>query len=141
MEAVEPGNDTTLVQHGRRLSFALWALQAILAALFLMAGIMKFVMPIAQMAKQTSLPAPLIHFVGVCEILGAIGLVVPALSRIRPVLTPIAACGLVIIMVGATVVSVPEGWMALFPFLIGVVAAWVAYGRFRLRPIEPRRRF
>lgn len=116
----------------------LWTLQSLLAALFLFAGVMKFVMPIQEMVKQTSLPAWFLLFIGVAEILGAIGLIVPALSRIWPVLTSIAACGLVIIMAGATILSLPMGAIALFPFIAGLLAAFVAYGRLRLQPIEAR---
>jgi hypothetical protein len=73
----------------------------------------------------------------VAEIVGALGLIVPSLLRIRPGLTPLAAAGLVIIMVGATVVSLMIGGvlMALMPFVIGLLAAFVAYGRWKLAPI------
>ncbi len=124
---------------GKGLSVALWVTQTLLAVLFLFSGVMKFVMPVAEMTKQSSLPGWFLHFIGVMEVLGGIGLVLPALLRIWPFLTPIAACGLVIIMAGATVTSMPMGWVALFPFLAGVIAAFIAYGRFRLQPIQPRR--
>lgn len=122
----------------RRLSVALWTAQGVLAAIFLLSGAMKFVIPIEQMAKQTSLPVLFLRFVGVCEVLGAIGLVVPALSRIWPLLTPIAACGLLIIMVGATAVSMPMGWVALFPLSVGLMTAFVAWGRLRADPVRAR---
>ncbi len=124
---------------GLGLAIALWTTQIILALLFLFAGVMKFVMPVAEMTKNSSLPGSFFHFIGVVEVLGGIGLVLPSLLRIAPFLTPLAACGLVIIMVGATALSVPMGWIALFPFVVGVMAAFIAYGRFRLRPILPRR--
>ncbi len=126
---------------GRRkgLSITLWTMQSLLAALFLFAGTMKFVMPVEEMAKQSSLPGAFFHFIGVCEILGGIGLVAPALLRIWPVLTPVAACGLVVIMAGATIISIPMGWIAAFPLAVGIAAAFIAYGRFRLKPIVPRR--
>ena len=116
----------------------LWTAQIFLAVLFLFAGVMKFVMPVEQMTKQSSLPGSFFHFIGVVELLGGVGLIVPALLRIWPWLTPLAACGLVIIMAGATVMTGPMGWAALFPFLVGVLAAFVAYGRFRLKPVPPR---
>jgi uncharacterized membrane protein YphA (DoxX/SURF4 family) len=131
--------DVLSVKSGRSLVIALWTTQIILALLFLFAGVMKFVMPVEMMTKNSSLPGSFFHFIGVVEVLGGIGLVLPSLLRIAPLLTPVAACGLVIIMAGATALSVPMGWIALFPFLVGVVAAFVAYGRFRLRKIEPRR--
>ena len=76
-----------------------------------------------------------IHFIGVCEVLGALGLILPGLLHIKPGLTPLAAAGLVIIMIGATVLSLPMGVvMALLPLVTGLLAAFVAYGRWRLAP-------
>lgn len=137
---------TARTKHGlsterrRGLSVALWTTQAVLAALFLFAGVMKFVMPVEEMTKQSSLPGSFFHFIGICELLGGIGLILPALLRIWPLLTPVAACGLLIIMAGATVLSVPMGWIAVFPLFVGIMVAFVAYGRFCLRPIPPGRR-
>jgi hypothetical protein len=117
----------------------LWTIQILLALLFLFAGGAKFVMPVDQMTQ--AMPAPLasgsfIHFIGVCEVLGGLGLVLPGLLRVKPGLTPLAASGLVIIMIGATVISVPQGVpMALFPLVTGILAAFVAYGRWRLAPL------
>lgn len=139
--AMELSEDRVPVRSGRSLSVTLWIIQGLLAALFILAGVMKFVMPIAQTSTQSLLSAPLfIHFIGVCEVLGGIGLVLPALLRIWPVLTPIAACGLVIIMVGATVVTRSAGWFVVVPLFMGIMAAFVAYCRVSLRPIQPRTR-
>ena len=137
---IKLGDDVHRTGRRRGLSIALWAIQVILAVLFLLTGAMKFMLSAQQMAKQSPLPVPFIHFIGVCEILGGIGLVLPALFRIWPILTPIAACGLVIIMLGATVITLSMGWMALGPLLLGLAAGFVAYGRFRLRPLQPRLR-
>jgi uncharacterized membrane protein YphA (DoxX/SURF4 family) len=129
------GNDS----RSPALNYALWTAQVLLAALFLFAGVMKFVMPVAEMTKQSSLPGWFFWFIGVCEILGALGLILPSLLRIKPGLTPLAAAGLVIIMIGATVISASGGVKAaLFPFIAGVLAAFVAYGRWRLWPIAPK---
>jgi len=76
-----------------------------------------------------------IHFIGVCEVLGGLGLVLPGLLRIRPGLTPLAAAGLVVIMIGATVVSIPMGAVAALPLVVGILAAFVAYGRWRVAPL------
>ena len=84
------------------MNIALWVVQALLAALFLFAGGMKFVMSIEEMTKQVPLPGWFLHFIGVVEVLGALGLILPWLTRIRPGLTPLAAAGLAIIMIGAT---------------------------------------
>ena len=115
----------------------LWILQGLLAALFLFAGGVKLVMPIDEMAAQTGLPGGFLQFIGVCEMLGAVGLILPGLLRIRPGLTSTAAAGLVIIMIGATVLTVRDMGvvMALFPCVVGILAAFVAYGRWRLAPL------
>jgi uncharacterized membrane protein len=125
----------------RRLGVALWTVQTLLALLFLFAGSMKFIMPIAEMTKQIPFSATFLYFIGFCEIAGALGLILPSLLRIRPVLTPIAAVGLVIIMIGATVVTLSIGPAApaAMPFLVGVLAAFVAYGRSQLAPIGAHR--
>jgi uncharacterized membrane protein YphA (DoxX/SURF4 family) len=140
MEAVMKNSDLRVLSPtpGKALGIALWTTQIMLALLFLFAGVMKFVMPVEEMTKNSSLPGSFFHFIGVMEVLGGIGLVLPSVLRIWPFLTPVAACGLVIIMAGATVTSIPMGWISLLPFLLGIIAAFIAYGRFRLRPIRPR---
>src|ERR1043166_6736270 len=103
------------------MNILLWILQSLLSLLFLFAGVMKFLMPVAEMQKGSPVVFPgwFFHFIGVCEIMGGIGLILPALLRIKPGLTPIAAAGLCIITLGATIVtamaSVP---MALTPLVV-----------------------
>jgi len=123
-----------------KLNVLLWVIQALLALLFLFAGVVKLVIPMAAMAKQTGLPGGFLRFIAVCEVLGALGLLLPGIMRIKTGLTALAACGLVIIMIGATWisvlhVSVPAG---LFPFIVGVLAAFVAYGRAKLAPLREK---
>ncbi len=114
----------------------LWVVQVILALLFLFAGGAKLVMPAAQLTSQSPLPPALLRFVGVMEILGALGLVLPGMLRIRPELTGWAAAGLVIIMVGAVVVSIQTMGLAgaAVPLVTGALALFVAYGRWRIAP-------
>ena len=83
------------------MNIALWIAQGLLAAMFLFAGGMKLVIPIEEMLKQMPIPLPgwFLRFTGVVEVLGAIGLILPWLLRIRPGLTPLAAAGLVIVMI------------------------------------------
>jgi uncharacterized membrane protein YphA (DoxX/SURF4 family) len=118
------------------MTYALWIVQVLLAALFLFAGVMKLVLPLDQLAGPMPLPGPFLRFIGVAEVLGGLGLVIPGLLRIRPGLTPLAAAGLVIIMIGATVIGLMVGdpMMALMPAAVGLLAAFVAYGRWRLVP-------
>ncbi|PYP33587.1 MAG: DoxX family protein [Gemmatimonadetes bacterium] len=126
----------------KRASALLWTVQAVLAALFLYAGGFKLALPLAALAKLSPLPAPFLKFVGVCEVTGAIGLVLPGLLKIRTGLTPLAAAGLVVIMVGATVVTVATQGVApaVLPFVVGILAATVAYGRWQRAPLIPLRR-
>lgn len=114
----------------------LWTLQILLAALFLFAGGAKFVMPMDQVSQQTHLPVWFIHFIGVAEVTGAAGLILPRLLKIKHGLTPLAAAALVVIMIGATVVTLqgPSPAGALIPLVTGILCAFVAYGRWRLAP-------
>ena len=120
--------------HSRHTNALLWTIQALLAALFLFAGGMKLVMPAVVLAQQSHLPAAFMKFIGTCEVLGAIGLIVPGLTKIREELTPLAAAGLVIVMIGATTVTVLQqgpGVAAVVPVVVGVLAATIARGRTR----------
>jgi len=111
----------------------LWIVQGLLAALFLLAGAPKLIMSAAQMASPgpIQLPVLFIRFIGVCEILGAIGMILPGLTGIKPGLTPLGAAGLVIIMTGATVVNLVDGPapFAILTAILGLMAAYVVYGR------------
>jgi hypothetical protein len=103
----------------------------LLAALFLFAGGMKLVMPIEAMTQQMALPGLFLRFIGVCEVLGALGLILPAALRIRPGLTPLAARLLVPIMIGATVLSITTGGISagVMPCIVGVACAFIAHRR------------
>jgi hypothetical protein len=95
---------------------------------------MKLILPVEEMTQQLPLPGLFLRFIAVCEVLGAIGLILPGLLAIRPGLTPLAAAGLFIVMVGATVVTLGAGdvALALLPLAVGILAAFVAHGRWRL---------
>ena len=148
---------------GRRMTVALWVVQGLLALVFLFSGASKLVMSIEEMTKDVALPGAFLRFIGVAEIagglglvlpgafvrfigvvevLGGLGLVLPGLLRIRPGLTPWAAAGLVIIMIGAVWITLAGGGdtakMAVVPAVTGILAAFVAYGRWRLAPILPK---
>jgi len=116
-----------------RTNVALWTVQGMLAALFLFAGVMKLVTPAEMLADMMPLPVAFVKFIGMCETLGALGLILPGLFRMQRGLTPAAATGLVMIMIGATVTTVIliDAPSAVFPFVVGVLCALVAYGRRR----------
>ena len=120
------------------MNIALWIAQILLAAVFLFSGSMKFIMTVEEMTKQMAMPGWFLHFIGMAEVLGGLGLILPGLLRIKPGLTPLAAAGLVIIMVGATVIGAMIGpvVMALIPVVVGLLAAFVAYGRWRVAPLR-----
>lgn len=125
------------------MNILLWILQILLALLFLFAGGTKFYYTYEQMKamgppNQVLPPAWFIHFIGVCEILGALGLVLPGLLRIKQHLTVLAAIGLTIIMIGAVVITAmgPGVGAAIPAVVIGLLLAFVAYGRTKLRPFS-----
>ena len=120
----------------RKSEIALWGVQGLLAALFLFAGGMKLVMSLEAMKGPVELPGFFLRFIGVAEVLGAVGLILPQALRIKQFLTPLAAAGLVIIMIGATTISVATMGVgaAVMPFVVGVLAATVAYRRWQPAP-------
>lgn len=126
------------------MNIALWIIQVLLALLFLFAGATKLILPLEVLASmgspnQVHLPGLLVRFIGVCEVLGALGLLLPGLLRIRPGLTSLAAGGLVIIMIGAVVLTLIGDGVgpSVFPLLVALLTAFVAYGRW---PLAPQRR-
>jgi hypothetical protein len=120
--------------------YALWIVQGLLAAVFLLSGGMKLILPLEKLAGPVALPGWFLRFIGAAEVLGALGLFLPGLLRIRPGLTPLAAAGLVIIMIGAVTVTLMGGdvTLSLIPLVVGLLAVFVAYGRWRLAPQSPR---
>lgn len=130
----------------RTASRLLWTAQILVALLFLFAGSMKFIIPAARMQQgPIVLPIAFIRFIGVCECLGALGLVLPGALRIKTWLTPLAAAGLTIIMIGATVFSVVAmgAGAAVLPAVVGVLTVTIARGRMhdrsRVAPIAEAR--
>lgn len=120
---------------------ALWVLQVILALAFGMAGFMKLTAPIAELAKQmpwtTEVPAGLVRFIGGAELAGALGLIVPMLTRIRPSLTGLAASGLTLVMVLAAGFHLIRGEVTMIApsLVLGALACLVAWGRAKKAPV------
>jgi len=126
----------------KRLNVAIWTVQVLLACLFLFAGGVKLVLPLAAMTKQFPLPGLFLRFLGIVELSGAVGLILPSLLRIKPYLTPLAAGGLIVVMSGATAISMAGGTIApaIPPFVVGCLAGLVLYTRTRVVPIREKRR-
>ena len=122
------------------MNIVLWIVQVLLALLFLFAGGMKLLLPLEKLTGPIAVPGWFIRFIGVAEVLGALGLILPSWLRIRPGLTPLAAAGLVIIMIGAIAITLAGGerFAAALSAIVGLLAAFVAYGRWRLAPISER---
>jgi uncharacterized membrane protein YphA (DoxX/SURF4 family) len=115
------------------MNYVVWTVQGLLALVFLFSGGVKLLVPIEQLLKQMPIPLPgaFIRFIGLCEALGGLGLILPGLLRIRRSLTPLAGCGLVIIMTGATVYNLRSGspGTAVLTVVLGLLAAFVAHRR------------
>lgn len=118
----------------RAAQVLLWTAQVLLAAVFVFAGFAKLSMPAEVLTAQSGLPGTFLHFIAVCELLGAAGLILPGLFRTQTHLTALAAAGLTIIMTGAVITSLvtlgPSA--AILPFVIGVITATVATSRWTL---------
>jgi uncharacterized membrane protein YphA (DoxX/SURF4 family) len=134
----------TAPQSRRALNVTLWVVQILLAIAFAMTGLMKLTQPVADLATQmawvTSVPAALVRFIGAAELAGALGLVLPSLTRIQPRLTVFAALGLVVVMLLASVTHASRGEFGMIPvnLVLGALAAFVAWGRGKAAPIAPR---
>lgn len=131
--------------HSKGLNIALWIAQALLAAMFLMSGLMKTTLPIAELAQKMSVPTVLgegmTRFIGISELLGAIGVLLPALTRVKPALTALAAAGLGVVMVLGAGYHLLQGELGGVPVtvVLAALAFFVAWGRYRVAPIASRR--
>jgi hypothetical protein len=128
----------------RNTNRLLWTAQILSAALFLFAGAMKFIMPVEKMQQGPVIfPLAFLYFIGICELLGAFGLLLPGTLRIRTSLTPLAAAGLTIIMAGAAAVSMLAMGVAagIFPAIVGIITGAIAYGRTHLVTLPSTPRF
>lgn len=125
------------------MKYAVWIVSALLAVAFLFIGGMKVVTSTADLeAMAEGVPVVLLRIAGIAEVLGALGLILPAATRTLPILTPLAAAGLVVVMVGATITNVIIGTYSVIPTTIGLglLAGFVAWARFTRQSVQPRRR-
>ena len=124
------------------MNILLWILQVLLAAAYMAHGLM-FLFPPADVveAMNATISRPMQLFLGVCEVLAALGLTLPGLLRIQPWLVPLAAAGLMPIMIGATVLHIQRNEVssAIITAILFVLLTVVAYMRWKVKPILSRR--
>jgi putative oxidoreductase len=125
------------------VNILLWLVQILLACAFGMAGVMKSTQPVDVLAANgiawaPQIPLALVRFIGISEFLGAVGLILPALTKVKPFLTPLAALGLLTIMILAMGFHVSRGEAGALPInmVLGGLAAFVAWGRTSKAPIQ-----
>ncbi|HYG15170.1 MAG TPA: DoxX family protein [Bacteroidia bacterium] len=136
---MEPKNKSSKAIH-----ITLWVAQVLLAAMFIMSGFMKVAQPISQLSQMLpwagDMPEALVRFIGLSELLGGLGLLLPSLLRIKPVLTPVAAVGLALIQLLAAGFHVSRGETDAIGMniVLAAVAVFIAWGRFKKRPIPAK---
>lgn len=134
----------TTEQPSKALHISLWVAQALLAVMFLMAGFNKLFQSIEELSKMlpwaAEMPAAMVRFIGISEILGGLGLLLPSALRIMPRLTPVAAGGLALVMVLASAFHVSRGEASVIPMnlVLMAVAFFIVWGRSKKAPILAR---
>ena len=129
------------------MNTALWTVQGLWGAFFILNGFGKICCYNQALWNQalhdvpwlSALPQDLFIFIGVCEFLGGVGLILPAMTGVKPKLTPFAAFGLTLVMILAAVFHIVRGEYNFVPInlVLGGVAAFIAYGRLFVRPVAP----
>ncbi|MFY8108297.1 MAG: DoxX family protein [Bacteroidia bacterium] len=133
--------DTTIKKKSDLMNVSIWIAQGLLALLYLMAGANKSFESIEELSKMLpwvlNVAPELVRFIGVCELLGSIGLILPSVLRIKPILTPIAALGLGIIQILAAVFHSTNGEISVIGvnFVFLTISVFVAWGRYKKSPI------
>lgn len=125
------------------LHMSLWVVQVLLALAFGMAGYMKLTMPIVELAANgmgfvNHTPEGLVRFIGVAEILGALGLILPSALSIKPFLTPIAAIGIAVIMLLSIKEHLSQNEPVIANIVLLLLATFVAWARFKIAPIQSK---
>ena len=126
----------------KALNIILWIAQVLLAGMFLMSGFMKVAQPIEELAKMlpwaSQVPEGLVRFIGISEVLGGLGLILPALLRIKPILTAWAAIGLALVMLFAAGFHASRGEHSAIGMnvMLALIALFIAWGRVKKAPIQ-----
>lgn len=128
----------------KAIHITLWIAQGLLAVMFIMAGFMKVTQPVDALAESlvwvTSTPLGLVRFIGVSELLGGVGLLLPAILRIKPFLTIWAALGIGAIMLLAAIFHGSRGEFEAIGFNVFMlaIALFIAWGRSKKAPIAAK---
>ena len=136
--------ETTQNNPSKTLNIFLWAAQIILAAMFLMTGAMKLTSPIEQLSAMLpwtkDVPDGLVRFIGASELMGGIGLLLPSILRIKPILTPIASLGLALIILFATMLHISRGESPVIGIhiIIMAISIFIAWGRIKKEQIPSK---
>ena len=128
-------------QPSKRIHYWLWSVQILLAIVFAATGTMKTASPVTGLPESIQgLPLPLVRLIGVCELLGAAGMILPAYLRVKPGLTALTAAGLSTVVLLATLHHLSRAEFAEAPvtLVLGLLAAFVAWGRWKKAPIRAR---
>ncbi|MBK8622366.1 MAG: DoxX family protein [Saprospiraceae bacterium] len=133
----------TTHQSSKVLHISLWVVQILLAAAFGMAGFLKISLPLTELAAKgmgfvNHTPEMMVRFIGASELAGALGLILPAVLRIKPILTPIAAAGLAVIMLLAAKEHIEQNESVMANVILFLLASFVAWGRFTKAPIQAK---
>lgn len=124
------------------MNTALWIVQILLGLVFILAGVMKLTQPreglLARMGWVEDFSQNQIHIIGALELLGGLGVILPFVTGILPILTPLAALGLIVTMIGAALTHVRRSEYAsiITNVVLGVLAVVIVYGRFVLIPVQ-----
>jgi putative oxidoreductase len=132
-------------KRGKKMHIGLWVAQGLMGVAFLLAGLGHLAQPMEQLQAQnpwiSGTMGQFVRFIGAVEVLGGLGMILPSATRIKPFLTPLAALGLTTVMVLAALTHAARGEFFMLPLnlVLGGLTAFVAWGRWRKAPIEPRR--
>ena len=134
----------TTQKNNKAINISLWIAQGLLAAMFIMAGAMKATQPIEALAESlpwvTTTPLALVRFIGISELLGGIGLLLPSILRIKPSLTVWTAVGLPVVMVLAAGFHASRGEFSAIGAnaMFMAIAVFIAWGRSKKAPIAAK---
>jgi hypothetical protein len=136
----------TITKNNKALNIALWIVQGLTATLMLISAFMKIATPISELSAKWKwtgeLPEPIVRMLGILDLLGGIGIILPALLKIKPGLTSLAAGGVVLLMISATAFHILRGEESVIGFniILMLFAGFITWGRYKKLPVDPTRK-